>query len=122
MSGGYRRTWDKEYYEKKARDRIENGEGDYARGSSESSIKNVAKEEFVPAGEGEIGPMGSQRAFLKARQSKIDLDSKVGKTEIITQTDAVQARGAGFWCEVCSCLLKDSSAYLDHINGKKRKF
>lgn len=65
--------------------------------------------------------MGSHRAYIKARQSNIDLESKVGKTELIAPTDAAQARGAGFWCEVCSCLLKDSSSYLDHINGKKRK-
>lgn len=25
---------------------------------------------------------------------------------------------AGFYCEVCDCILKDSHAYLDHINGK----
>ena len=122
MSGGYRRTWDKDFYEKKARDRLENGGLDSnTQGSSCSSVNHVQKEEFTAADETEVGPMGSQRAFLKARESKVDLDSKVGKTEIITQTEAVQARGAGFWCEVCTCLLKDSSAYLDHINGKKRE-
>lgn len=23
-----------------------------------------------------------------------------------------------FWCDVCECLIKDSAAYLDHINGR----
>ena len=27
----------------------------------------------------------------------------------------------GYWCDVCQCLLKDSMAYLDHINGKKHQ-
>lgn len=26
---------------------------------------------------------------------------------------------SGFYCKVCDCTLKDSSAYYDHLNGKK---
>ena len=66
--------------------------------------------------------MGSERAFLKARQQTIDLESKVGKIEVINPTSVEGAVGAGFFCEVCSSLLKDSTSYLDHINGKKRKY
>ena len=120
---GLRRTWDKVHYEQQAKDRLENG--DDVDGPQTSSSYNPAKrqtkEEFLAATKTEAGPMGSHRAFLKVRQSGIDLESKVGKTELIAPTDAVQARGAGFWCDVCSCLLKDSSSYLDHINGRKRK-
>lgn len=120
---GLRRTWDKDHYEQQAKDRLENG--DDADGpqtlSSYNPAKRQTKEEFLAATKMEAGPMGSHRAFLKVRQSGIDLESKVGKTELIAPTDAVQARGAGFWCDVCSCLLKDSSSYLDHINGRKRK-
>merc|ERR1711862_1083881 len=25
----------------------------------------------------------------------------------------------GFWCSVCECLIKDSSAYLEHVNGRR---
>jgi U4/U6.U5 tri-snRNP component SNU23 len=64
--------------------------------------------------------MGSQRAFLKSRDEKVELDEKVGKVEIINPA-AVVGNRAGYWCEVCQCLLKDSASYLDHINGKKRK-
>jgi len=53
--------------------------------------------------------------------NKIDLDQKVGKIEVINPTSAGDYRGAGFWCETCSCLLKDSASYLDHINGKKHQ-
>ena len=121
---GIRRTWDKDAYEQLAKERNDRGDDEEAplNASSSNALKRSTKEEFSAASRSEAGPMGSSRAFIKARQSTIDLESKVGKTELIAPTDAVQARGAGFWCEVCSCLLKDSSSYLDHINGRKRKF
>lgn len=121
MSTG-RRTWDKEHYEQLAKERLANGDQQDA-GSSKgvAASKNAAKEEFRAAETGAAGPMGSQRAFIKSREQKIDLESKVGKTEIINPTAAGNGRGAGFWCEVCECLLKDSVAYLDHINGKKHQ-
>lgn len=65
------------------------------------------------------GPMGSERAFLQARREKVDVEAKVGKIEIV-DPNQVEKGGAGYWCEVCACLLKDSASYLDHINGKKR--
>lgn len=121
---GVRRTWDKEFYEKRARERAEQGDNfDDAAGDGGNASKSrkLMKEEFKAADDGASGPMGSQRAFLKSRVNKIDLDQKVGKSEMINPTSAGDQRGAGFWCEVCSCLLKDSASYLDHINGKKRK-
>ena len=119
---GVRRTWDKDFYEKRARDRAEQGD-DYVEdgGGNAAKSRRVMKEEFKAAEDGSQGPAGSQRAFLKSRVNKIDLDQKVGKTEVINPTSAGDYRGAGFWCETCSCLLKDSASYLDHINGKKRK-
>jgi U4/U6.U5 tri-snRNP component SNU23 len=119
---GVRRTWDKDFYEKRARDRAEQGD-DYVEGDSgpAAKMKRATKEEFRAAEDGAAGPAGSQRAFLKSRTGKIDLEEKVGKIEVINPTSAGDLRGAGFWCETCSCLLKDSASYLDHINGKKRK-
>ena len=67
------------------------------------------------AGEGAAGPEGSERAFLKARKGKVDLDSGAGKIK------RVQGGDGGYYCEVCECSLRDSVAYLDHINGKKHQ-
>lgn len=44
----------------------------------------------------------------------------VGKYTVVTTNSALSQRG-GYYCDVCECLLKDSTTYLDHINGKKRK-
>ena len=137
-----RRTWDVEAYEKKAKARQEaaaNGElprkeeTDVAR-----SAKSDEKEEFVPAERGASGPEGSKRAFLKARQGKVDVDSKVGTSEMVSVEaaaaistgsagdqakagDGVVKTGIGWHCKVCDCFLKDSHTYLDHINGKKHQ-
>jgi U4/U6.U5 tri-snRNP component SNU23 len=120
---GVRRTWDKEFYEKKAKERAEGGDDyvDQGDGGNAAKARKLMKEEFKAAEDGAAGPMGSQRAFLKSRINKVELDGKVGKIEVINPTSAGDHRGAGFWCETCSCLLKDSASYLDHINGKKRK-
>lgn len=116
---GFRRTWDKEAYEEKAKARASGD--DYGAEVEEESklIKKVRREEFTPASDDAEGPMGSERAFLKARENKIDVESKVGKIQVVDPNNLQS--GAGYWCEVCACLLKDSAGYLDHINGKKRK-
>ena len=67
------------------------------------------------------GPAGSKRAFLKARQEKVDLESKAGTTTVVNPSEEGGALKAGYFCDVCACLLKDSTSYLDHINGKKHQ-
>mmetsp|Transcript_37429 Transcript_37429/g.38110 ORF Transcript_37429/g.38110 Transcript_37429/m.38110 type:complete len:218 (-) Transcript_37429:56-709(-) len=116
---GIRRSWDKDYYEAKAKDRIERGE-DVEDKSKGKTVKS-AKEEFQPASKGAEGPAGSERAFISARKGKIDLESKVGKTQVINPNIPENAAAAGWYCEVCACLLKDSICYLDHINGKRHQ-
>lgn len=72
-------------------------------------------------------PEGSNRAYLKARTSKVSgIDNKVGTSEVIADsspsiTDGVTKSGVGWHCKVCDCYLKDSLGYLDHINGKKHQ-
>lgn len=120
---GIRRTWDKALYEQKAKDRLERGD-DYVNPADEKPGNRATKalrQEFQAADAEAAGPMGSERAFLKSREKRLNLDEKAGKIEVINPTD-IEGKKAGFWCEVCSCLLKDSASYLDHVNGKKRKY
>ena len=53
------------------------------------------------------------------------IDDKVGLSEVVsdapTPGTAVSKNGVGWHCAVCDCYLKDSAAYLDHINGKKHQ-
>ncbi len=137
-----RRTWDAATYEARAKARAANTEAleetddNYKRLERVQRIREELRtasvqevdEAFVPANEAAAGPAGSKRAFLTARKTDFNLESKVGSTEIISEessgvsiTDGVNKRGAGWYCRVCDCTLMDSSAYLDHINGKKHQ-
>mmetsp|Transcript_9533 Transcript_9533/g.13651 ORF Transcript_9533/g.13651 Transcript_9533/m.13651 type:complete len:297 (-) Transcript_9533:1130-2020(-) len=158
-----RRTWDKETFEARARSRAAaeaaerddnlsshaqqqhlqpNDEGGSGGGELKNQINPTEeKEEFLPAHQGRAGPMGSKRAFLKSRTQKVDLEGKLGTSEIIdpaaasatksnlTDNDVLKpssgvskcSDGVGWHCRVCDCFLKDSLTYLDHINGRKHQ-
>merc|ERR1711876_83450 len=60
----------------------------------------------------------SQRTYLKQRQTELELDKNLGKSRVITQHTIKPLQG-GYWCSVCECLIKDSAAYLEHVNGRR---
>ncbi|CAM9820375.1 unnamed protein product [Discosporangium mesarthrocarpum] len=113
-----RRTWDRDYYEARAKERLE--KGDAFKEKEEGPTRRSKKEEFQPAAANAAGPEGSSRAYLKTREKKVDLESRLGKTQVVTAASTPSQQG-GWWCETCKCNLKDSINYLDHINGKKHQ-
>ena len=58
-----------------------------------------------------------ERAKLKARQQEVDLTAKLGRTQAVSAAAHKSSQG-GWYCSVCDCVLKDSKAWLDHINGR----
>merc|ERR1719401_2470974 len=60
----------------------------------------------------------SQRTYLKQRSVELELDKNLGKSQVVTQHTIKPMQG-GFWCSVCECLIKDSSSYLEHVNGRR---
>jgi U4/U6.U5 tri-snRNP component SNU23 len=134
-----RRTWDTATYEQRVQARASSeksgqlNEGPVPQLSAGDKRKHEDdKEEFTPAAPGAAGPEKSERAFLKARRNKVDIDSKVGTSEMVSVeaatttktgdiTDGVTKTGVGWHCKVCDCFLKDSHTYLDHINGRKHQ-
>uniref|UniRef100_A0A453D3U4 U1-type domain-containing protein n=2 Tax=Aegilops tauschii subsp. strangulata TaxID=200361 RepID=A0A453D3U4_AEGTS len=90
-----------------------------------NSIKSVAllllscKTELFPLQTSDRGPP-VQRQPLKHRDYEVDLESRLGKTQVVTPI-APLSQQAGYYCSVCECVVKDSANYLDHINGKKHQ-
>ncbi|XP_063700520.1 zinc finger matrin-type protein 2 [Culicoides brevitarsis] len=93
----HRRKWDKKEYERKALDRI-----------YKDTEQQEKDDEAV------------SREPLKRREFKVDLDSKLGKSVVISKTTPSSQSG-GYYCNVCDCVVKDSINFLDHINGKKHQ-
>lgn len=141
-----RRTWDVEAYEKRAQERLKNEEAGNTSGRQKPAAtaggegnQPAEAEEFTPAAKNAAKAHKSERAFLKARSSKVEsLDAKIGEVEIINpeatatirskaggeamnKDNAVTKSGIGWHCKVCDCFLKDSHTYLDHINGRKHQ-
>ena len=102
-SDNFRRTWDKEEYGKKAKERLEEDDDD--DDTEESSTRR---------------PPPVKRELLKKRDYQVDLEQHLGKSIVITKTTPLSQTG-GYYCNVCDCVVKDSVNFLDHINGKKHQ-
>lgn len=95
-----RRTWNLKDYEKHSSDEEDDQGGKKDKKSTEPAAKPTAP--------------------LKPREAPVDLESKLGKSVVISKATPTSQAG-GFFCEVCDCVVKDSINYLDHINGKKHQ-
>ncbi|CAH0407702.1 unnamed protein product [Chilo suppressalis] len=96
----HRRKWDKDEFERIAAERLK----------AEIEEEERSKKKAPPI----------KRELLKQRDYRVDLDSKLGKSVVITKNTPTSQSG-GYYCNVCDCVVKDSINFLDHINGKKHQ-
>jgi hypothetical protein len=104
-----RRTWDTEAYEERAKARLKESSDDVsskkkrkAPGSTTAANDEDAhplmgedegtKEEFTPAAPGAAKSHKSDRAFLKSRSNRVDVDSKIGSVEIVNPDAAATTK------------------------------
>ncbi|KAJ7369666.1 zinc finger, matrin-type 2 [Desmophyllum pertusum] len=105
----FRRTWDREEYEKKAKERTDELEDD-EESDDDDDESGSKRRPSAPV----------KRELLKRREYAVDLEANLGKSVVITKTTPLSHTG-GYYCNVCDCVVKDSVNFLDHINGKKHQ-
>lgn len=99
-----RKIWDKEFFANKA---LQRGDDDLDL----SLLGETTKKKEPP-------PPHLRRPLQQRETDFIELEKELGKTKVVTAHTPKQGQG-GYYCDTCECLIKDSQAYLDHINGKK---
>ncbi|GIM05127.1 hypothetical protein Vretimale_9544 [Volvox reticuliferus] len=112
-----RRTWDREEYRQKAEEKEKAAKAkdgdDEDREETAAEIRRRKRLERDPLHQGLI----VERSLLRQRDYQIDLTSRLGKTQVVGFNTPLNQQ-AGWFCNVCNCVLRDSQSYLDHINGK----
>mmetsp|Transcript_25767 Transcript_25767/g.50210 ORF Transcript_25767/g.50210 Transcript_25767/m.50210 type:complete len:209 (-) Transcript_25767:239-865(-) len=99
-----RRKWDLAVYEKKQKERLEQEEKEILGGAE------AERRLLLPV----------KRDPLKRRTTTVDLAKNLNKRQLVSSTGDLAEQG-GYYCDVCECLLKDSSTYLSHINGRRHQ-
>jgi U4/U6.U5 tri-snRNP component SNU23 len=54
-----------------------------------------------------------EKTLVQARTQELQLTQDVNKVQVVQDTNS-----SGFYCECCARGFKDSTSYLDHINGR----
>ena len=101
-----RRTWNKEEYEERAREREALERAGKKLKTEAEKKKEKEREELKP---------GSSDPFNRTDINQYNVKEMIGKRRIVSADNALGEEG-GFYCEVCDHLLKDHKSYLEHCN------
>ena len=104
-----RRTWDKAAFARRAQEKRKN---------EKLNEKERAHAKRSKGAGGTAGEDGSQLAWLEKRDFVPQFEHRVGETRFVSSAND---QSTGFRCETCDVLLKDSKAYMTHINGKQHQ-
>ncbi|CAE6504542.1 unnamed protein product [Rhizoctonia solani] len=108
---GFRRKWDTEEYAQKAK---EKDEEERKRMKENEELMKKGKR---PRKRKEDLPKPTE--LMKQREKNLELDKNLNKTMIVQNAGGRGPGQPGFYCDLCERTLKDTSAYLDHLNSRQ---
>lgn len=130
----FRKKWDKEEYAEKARqhdqeekERMQENEERMKQGSD--FLLNIFDSNtlliFFITGKkprkGRREDLPKPTELMKRREGSLELDKNLNKTMVVQNSGTRGPGVPGFYCEACNRTYKDSTGYLDHINGRARE-
>ena len=127
----FRKKWDKEEYAEKAkkkdeeeRERMKENEERMKQGMlpTPAILQCVHKPLGKKPRRGRKDDLPKPTELMKRREGSLELEKNLGKTMVVQNTSGRGPGVPGFYCETCNRTYKDSTGYLDHINGRARKF
>ncbi|CAE6501814.1 Zinc finger matrin-type protein 2 [Homo sapiens] [Rhizoctonia solani] len=108
---GFRRKWDTEEYAQKAK---EKDEEERKRMQENEELMKKGKR---PRKRKEDLPKPTE--LMKQREHDLELAKNLNKTMIVQNAGGRGPGQPGFYCDLCQRTLKDTSAYLDHLNSRQ---
>ena len=133
----FRRKWDKDEYAEKARqkdadekERMQENEQRMKQGGHASSLSTDLythhEHSSPPLHSGKKPRKGRKldapkpTELMKRRDYDLELEKNLNKTVVVANPTGRGPGQPGFHCETCNRTYRDTTAYLDHINGRKR--
>ena len=130
----FRKKWDKQEYAERARkkddeerERMQENEERMKQGTAQNTLLHLSTVFYdLPTGKaprkGRKEDLPKPTELMKRREESLDLDKNLGKTMVVQNPGGRGPGQPGFYCETCNRTYKDTTGYLDHINGRSRSF
>jgi U4/U6.U5 tri-snRNP component SNU23 len=110
----FRKTWDREEYAAKAKDRDDKAREAY-KAKTESGGGGDGKKAYIRA----ATPPDAKNT--ESRAQRLNVSANLGKTMLVPATAAMgkKGKGAGFYCQDCDLTFKDNLQWVDHLNSRQ---